>query len=146
MSRPDPARVHIIVGSLLLAAVIGCGGSERPGSAATPPCEIPPETPTARIVPKDLGLADHGTITEAARAGRRLTATLVTETEINLLYPPLARKLLDSGYFMISSENEGTDAEIFFARGRISGVYLMKHGRPCGDLVTLTLDYVREPR
>jgi hypothetical protein len=134
---------------LALAGVIvlgmSCGGEDQP-EAQTTPCEIPPAAANAGIVPKDLGLARHGTITEAARSGRRLTATLVTETEINLLYPPLARKILDSGYFMVSSENEGTDAEIFFARKGVSGVYLMKHGRPCGDLVTLTLDYVRQPR
>lgn len=130
----------------MMVAATACGGSEEPGAEASPPCEIPPEAASANIVPKDLGLSEHGTITEASRVGRRLTATLVTDTEINLLYPPLARQLLDSGYFMVSSENEGTDAEIFFARKRISGVYLMKHGRPCGDLVTLTLDYVREPR
>ena len=128
----------------MVVALSACGGDDP--RAAPEPCEIPPEAESIDLVPKDLGLRRFGTITEADRAGRRLTATLVTETEINLLYPPLARKLLDSGYVMVSSENEGTDAEIFFARGDISGVYLMKQGRPCGDLVTLTLDYVREPR
>ena len=135
----------IVLGVCMLVALSACGGDD-PSRAEREPCEIPPEAENVALVPADLGLKSFGTITEAGREGRRLTATLVTETEINLLYPPLARKLLDSGYFMISSENEGTDAEIFFARGRISGVYLMKHGRPCGDLVTLTLDYVREPR
>jgi hypothetical protein len=137
-------RAGILAASIVLAASLACGGDEQ--KAEPTPCEIPPEADTVDLVPEDLGLSEFGTITEAGRSGRRLTATLVTETEINLLYPPLARKLLDSGYFMISSENEGTDAEIFFARRRISGVYLMKMGRPCGDLVTLTLDYVREPR
>jgi hypothetical protein len=137
-------RVGILAASFVLAASLACGGDEPRAEPA--PCEIPQEAENVDLVPEDLGLERFGTITEAGRSGRRLTATLVTETEINLLYPPLARKLLDSGYFMVSSENEGTDAEIFFARGRISGVYLMKHGEPCGDLVTLTLDYVREPR
>jgi hypothetical protein len=137
-----PIRSFALACALVLS--LACSDEEKPRAEA--PCEIPPEADEVDLVPRDLGLRTFGTITEAGRSGRRLTATLVTETEINLLYPPLARKLLDSGYFMISSENEGTDAEIFFARGDISGVYLMKHGRPCGDLVTLTLDYVREPR
>jgi hypothetical protein len=135
----------LLIVAVAIVTTAACGGDSSPTTQPTS-CEIPPPATNADIVPKDLGLSQHGTITEAGRSGRRLTATLVTETEINLLYPPLARKLLDSGYFMVSSENEGTDAEIFFARKRISGVYLMKHGRPCGDLVTLTLDYVREPR
>jgi hypothetical protein len=138
-------RVPALVLSILMALSLACSGEEEP-RAQPEQCEIPPEADNVDLVPEDLGLRRFGTITEAGREGRRLTATLVTETEINLLYPPLARKLLDSGYFMVSSENEGTDAEIFFARGDISGVYLMKHGRPCGELVTLTLDYVREPR
>jgi hypothetical protein len=138
-------RVPALALSVLMALSLACSGEEEP-QAQPERCEIPPEADNVDLVPEDLGLRRFGTITEAGRRGRRLTATLVTETEINLLYPPLARKLLDSGYFMVSSENEGTDAEIFFARGRIAGVYLMKHGRPCGDLVELKLDYVREPR
>ncbi len=67
----------------------------------------------------------------------------MTTTSIIELYPPLARQVIDAGYTIVSSENEGTDAEIFFARGRVAAVYLMRQG-PCDELVTITLDYVRE--
>lgn len=132
--------LRLVVAALVVTTA--CGNSDEPRPEAAP-CRIPAATDRAGLVPEDLGLAEHGTITAADRHGRRLTATLVTDTAIVELYPPLARRLLDSRYTIVSGENEGTDAEIFFARGPVSGVYLMRQG-PCGDLVTLTLDYVRE--
>ena len=133
--------VGVAVAALMLAT-IACGNSDNAKPEAAP-CRTPAASNRAGLVPDDLGLAQHGTIIDADRIGRRLTATLVTDTTIVELYPPLARQLFDSGYTIVSGENEGTDAEIFFARGPVSGVYLMRQG-PCEDLVTLTLDYVRE--
>ena len=133
-------RLRLLIAALLVATA--CGNSDEPRPEAAP-CSIPAPAERADIVPDDLGLDEQGTITAANRRGRRLTATLVTDTAIVELYPPLARRLLDSRYTIVSGENEGTDAEIFFARGPITGVYLMRGG-PCGDLVTLTLDYVRQ--
>jgi hypothetical protein len=68
-------------------------------------------------------------------------ARIVSETAIVELYPPIARSMLDNGYTILSGDNEGFEAEIFFKRGRdLNGTLYMREG-PCRDQVTLTLTY-----
>jgi hypothetical protein len=73
--------------------------------------------------------------------GGFVQARIVSETKIVELYPPIARSLLDNGYEILSGDNEGFEAEIFFRRGKgANGNLYMREG-PCEGQVTLTLTY-----
>ena len=70
-----------------------------------------------------------------------VSARIVSETKIVELYPPIARSILDNGYEILSGDNEGFEAEIFFKRGKHeNGNIYMREG-PCEGQVTMTLTY-----
>ena len=54
------------------------------------------------------------------------------------LYPPLARSILDAGYSIVSSDNEGFEAEIFFGDDRTTGAYRLREA-PCKEQVIVRL-------
>lgn len=90
------------------------------------------------LLPKDIPFAEHGVLTELEVQGGYLGATVIGTTPIVELYPPIARAVLDAGYEIFASDNEGFEAEIFFRKGEVDGAYRMREG-PCGDLVTIKL-------
>lgn len=128
-----------------LAAVLvlsGCGGGGD-GDAASSSCPSPVSVDDRdlRLLPRDIPFAAHGVVTEVVVKRGFLGAEAVGETPIIELYPPLARAVLDARYDIVSSENEGFEAEIFFAKGRhITGAYRLREG-PCKDQVTIRLLY-----
>ena len=64
---------------------------------------------------------------------------VITEQKIVEVDPPLQRAILDAGYEILSHDNEGFEAEIFFARGSKSvGTIIMREG-PCEGQATLRL-------
>ena len=106
-------------------------------------CPTPPPIQDTSALPKELPLAEFGTVTEAGREGDNSYGEIITETTIVELYPPMARAVLDADYQILASENEGFEAEIFFAKGRkITGAYRLREG-PCEDLVTVRLLYTK---
>jgi hypothetical protein len=126
----------------LLLLVSGCGG-DGDGDAAPTPCAtpVPVDDRDLRLLPRDVPLAEHGVVTEVQIRAGFLGAEAIGQTRIIELYPPLARSVLDAGYDIISSDNEGFEAEIFFARGKyITGAYRLREG-PCKDEVTIRLLY-----
>ncbi len=74
------------------------------------------------------------------RRGYAAVTLISTETVVEL-YPQLARGLLEGGHEILSGDNEGFEAEIFFAlrEGR-TGRYVLREG-PCRDEVTLHILY-----
>ncbi len=81
--------------------------------------------------------------------GRRrgfTAVTVVTQETVVELYPQLARALLEGGHQIVSGDNEGFEAEIFFAlRDGRPGRYLLREG-PCPDDVTVTILYEEKKR
>ena len=71
------------------------------------------------------------------------TIDVVTEQQIVAVDPPLQRSILDAGYEILSHDNEGFEAEIFFARGSEVGTIIMREG-PCEGQATLKLRFGRE--
>jgi hypothetical protein len=66
---------------------------------------------------------------------------LITEETVVELYPQLARGLLEGGHEILTGDNEGFEAEIFFAlRDGRTGRYVLREG-PCEDEVTLHILY-----
>ena len=64
--------------------------------------------------------------------------TAFSELPVVELYPPLARAVLDSGYSIVSSDNEGFEAEIFFGDDSVTGAYRLREAE-CPDRVIVRL-------
>jgi hypothetical protein len=120
-------------------ALTGCSGDSAPDTKAAPtPCETPGEDLTA-TVPDEFAIDEVASITHVRERRRFIGIEAVTDTSIVELYPVLARSLLDSGFQILSGDNEGFEAEIFFARGdKATGTYILVEG-PCEGLVTIRL-------
>ncbi len=123
-----------------LTLLTACGGGSGPPTSAEPsPCVTPTELSNAKL-PSEFRLAEFAEITEVTRRPRALTAEAVTTTSIIELYPPLAHSVLEAGFEILASENEGFEAEIFFASKQRTGAYRLREG-PCEGLVTIRLLY-----
>lgn len=73
-----------------------------------------------------------------------LNVEALAEDTVVELDPALQRSLLASGYEIIGHDNEGFEAEIFFARDeRTLGTFRLREG-PCKDHVTVRLVYTSE--
>lgn len=126
---------------LALAVVASsCAGDDTHKPEARP-CPSPTPIEDRAILPADLMLERFATVTDAEVKKGFLGAEAIATTSVVEVYPPLARQLVDAGYDILSSDNEGFEAEIFFARGkRTTGTYLLREG-PCKGQVTIRLLY-----
>jgi hypothetical protein len=121
--------------------MISCGNGGAEPAARPEPCPSPAPVADISLLPKDVPLQRFATITELEIKGGFLAAEATTDTSIVELFPPLARALLNSHYDILSSDNEGFEAEIFFGRGKnVTGTFLLREG-PCKDQVTVRLLY-----
>lgn len=92
-------------------------------------------------MPRDIPLDDYGDVVDVDVDEGFLTARVITEEPITVVDPPLQRALLAANYEILAHDNEGFEAEIFFARGGDTvGTILMREG-PCPGQVTLRLRY-----
>jgi hypothetical protein len=121
----------------LAAALTGCASGDPPAARPTP-CVTPSAVTDTSALPDDLPLEEYGAVVAIEVEDRSVGATAVSETQIVELYPPLARAVLDAGYDIVASENDGIDAEIFFTKGRRTGAYRLLRG-PCAGQVTIRL-------
>lgn len=104
----------------------------------SPRCTDPTPTTDAADVPQELRLARHATITDVKLRGGALGVTAISELSVVELYPPLARAVLDAGYSIVSSDNEGFEAEIFFGNDTVTGAYRLREA-PCENQVIVRL-------
>jgi hypothetical protein len=119
--------------------MVSCGGGGNGTAAGPTPCPLPPAGGQERLLPKELELTGYGVLAETSVERGFLSARIVSNTKIVELYPPIARSLLDNDFKILSGDNEGFEAEIFFRRSRIeTGSIYMREG-PCTDQVTMTL-------
>lgn len=65
--------------------------------------------------------------------------TAVSELSVVELYPPLARAILDAGYSIVSSDNEGFEAEIFFGDDETTGAYRLRESACEGQVIVRLL-------
>lgn len=88
-----------------------------------------------------MKLDRFATVTETSVADDYLNATAVAETTVVELDPELQRALIDEGYEIIGHDNEGFEAEIFFARSeKTLGTFRLREG-PCEGQVTVRFLY-----
>jgi hypothetical protein len=120
----------------------GCGGGESAAPPASPdPCSLPISVAEPDGVPPALDQAHHGYVIDVRRRRGFRAVTVVTRETIVEIYPHLARDLIEHGHEIVSGDNEGFEAEIFFELhdGR-AGRYILREG-PCPDDVTVHILY-----
>lgn len=129
-------RVALV--AALLGPLAACGGS---GASAPRVCPLPEQVEDLSLLPRDIPLDEWGVVDQIEVEGGFLGARAVTETSIVELYPVLARATVEAGYVILSGDNEGFEAEIFFeGDGATTGTYRLREG-PCQDQVTIKLLY-----
>lgn len=117
----------------------GCGGEETRAQPTPCPRRTPVEPPGD--VPRVLDQTGRGDVVEVGRRRGYSALTVVTKETVVELYPQLARGLLDDGHEIVTGDNEGFEAEIFFTlRDGRTGRYVLREG-PCRDDVTLHILY-----
>ena len=121
---------------LLLA---GCGGDEP--RARETPCPRAASVESPGTIPKVLDQTFRGDVVEVGRRRGFTAVKLITTETIVELYPQLARGLIEGGHEIVRGDNEGFEAEIFFAlRDGRAGRYVLREG-PCPDDVTVHILY-----
>lgn len=99
--------------------MVACGGaSNEAGSDGPTPClSLTPMT-SKSLLPSEISVEDYATIiSQEVEKG-----FLITEARSELLVievdPVIQRDLIAKGFEILSHDNEGFEAEIFFARGQ----------------------------
>lgn len=136
-----PRGIVFVAVPLLL---FGCGGDE-PRAQPTPcPARTPIDPPEG--IPSVLDQTYRGDVVEIGRRRGFAAVSMITSESVVELYPQLARALLEGGHEIVSGDNEGFEAEIFFAlRDGRAGRYVLREG-PCRDDVTLHILYEERKR
>ena len=122
-----------------LALATSCGGDTDP-RAERPPCTDPTPSGEDPGLPPGLDLERHATITSVQHRNEALGVTAVSELSVVELYPPLARGVLDAGFRIVGSDNEGFEAEIYFGDRNVTGAYRLREA-PCKEQVIVKLLY-----
>jgi hypothetical protein len=117
--------------------LVACGGGGGGDEAAD--CPEPVEAPASEIakLPDDLPLEMWGTVTKVSEKGGYIGGVAISETQIVELYPELNRYLIDHKFLIVSGENEGFEAEVFFQRDKAPGSFLLRKG--CGKQIKVKL-------
>jgi hypothetical protein len=113
--------------------VAACGGSgDDPAAARPTPCpSITPGPVDRSLIPKDLPVELFGEIAGVQVKDGFLTLDATTTTQIIELDPMIQRDLIANGYQIVSHDNEGFEAEIFFARGADTTGVISLQDNPC---------------
>lgn len=131
---------HVAV-AVALCAFAGCSSEGDPAATEPSACPEPKSESRTEAIPEDVAIADFGTVTSVQRKPGFVGVEVISTQKIVEIYPPLARSIVDARYQILAGDNEGFEAEIFFARGKhVTGTYLLRQG-PCGDQVTIKLVY-----
>ena len=127
-------------GSLVLVGLLAVSCTSSGGTASpSAPCESPTPITLKDPLPPGIPLDDYGEVVAAGESKGFRMVEVVTEQQIVAVDPPLQRAILDAGYEILSHDNEGFEAEIFFARSSKSvGTIIMREG-PCEGQATLRL-------
>ena len=96
------------------------------------------------LLPDSIPLTEWGTVTKVDKQKGYVGARAIAETTIVELYPQLSKHIRVNGFETISGENEGFEAEIFFAKGPNTGTFLLREG-PCKGQVTIKLLFGAAP-
>jgi len=118
-----------------------CGSGGEDAASAPTPCPSPTGAVDLSLLPRDVPLDRFADIHEIVMKDDYVNVAALAEDTVVELDPALQRSLLDEGYEIIGHDNEGFEAEIFFARDeRTLGTFRLREG-PCDGHVTIKLIY-----
>lgn len=130
---------------LAIPFVVGaCGGDEPRAEPA--PCPRRTAVQAPGDIPAVLDQTARGDVVDVGRRRGFSAVTVVTKESVVELYPQLARALVEGGHTILSGDNEGFEAEIFFTlRDGRAGRYSLREG-PCRGDVTVHILYEKKKR
>lgn len=120
--------------------LVGCSGSGGDAAPRTTPCPSAEPISDLSLLPKDIDLSDFGDVVSARVRRGFLVAEVHSDRLIVEADPPLQRDLIAKGYQILSHDNEGFEAEIYFARGpKVVGTYTLRE--LCEGRIKISLVY-----
>lgn len=135
-------RVRRGAGILLLAAAAACN---RGGDAAVPAdCGVPTPDPAAeaRLIPGPFLLGGDADVASAGRRRGGVTAVLSTPLSVQDALPVYKKALARGGFELVSEDNEGFEAELYFKQGERLGAIQLRRTL-CDDVVVVFVNLVK---
>ena len=125
----------------MAAALAGCGGDgERAGRTAACADPVPVDRQRLAELPAGLDLRRTGTVTQVTTgAGGFVSATAIADSTIDETFTTFPGVLSKAGFEVVATENEGVEADIFFARGEAATGSVKFTEGPCEGQVTTRL-------
>jgi hypothetical protein len=126
---------------VMAGALAGCGdGSEPADRAAGCGDPVPVDRERLAALPAGLDLRRTGTITQVTTGGGGfVNATAVADSTIDETFTIFPEVLAKAGFEVVAAENEGVEADIFFARGEAATGSVKFTEGPCQGQVTTRL-------
>jgi hypothetical protein len=128
------AAVLILVAGMLT----GCGGGERAAQGCADP--VPVGRERLDVLPSGLDLRRTGTVTQVTTGGGGyVSAIAVAESTIEETFTTFPGVLSEAGFEVVATENEGVEADLYFARGEAATGSVKFTEGPCEGQVTTRL-------
>jgi hypothetical protein len=125
--------------ALVLSTVAAACGNEDAGSSYSSCIDLAslPEV----TLPGPISFPEGVHPTEVVEEEGYITASAVADGDVDRVFAPMEKELLDAGYEIINRDYEGFEAELFFTKDDdVAGVVGMRLG-PCPEQVTLSVLY-----
>ncbi|MGH8969461.1 MAG: hypothetical protein ACRDV1_05890 [Actinomycetes bacterium] len=132
--------VAALLAVLVLApAASACGAGEDPGACPAP---RPVDEPGPLV--RALALDELGVPTVSREEAELSSATVVSERSVTALLGRVNDALEAGGYSVLGTEDEGFEAEIFFAKGlHTNGVARITEDARCAGRTTVEVSVAR---
>ncbi|MCW2902749.1 MAG: hypothetical protein JWO67_5014 [Streptosporangiaceae bacterium] len=136
--RPRAATVAgaALIAALVVTGLASCGSRAMPAGACAPPVAVE----GARLTALPLDLSGAGTVTEVRSGAGRIGATAVTESTVDESYARVRGMLGKGGFKITAGESEGSEAEVYFSRGKETAGSVKFVQGPCEGQATMKLN------
>jgi hypothetical protein len=126
---------------LTVLMVAGCGGDRGSSGGCDEP--VPVDRKRLADLPAGLDMRRAGTVTQVTQSEGYLSATAITESTIDEMFTTFPDVLSAGGFDVVADENEGVEADIFFAHGEAATGAVKFIEGPCEGQVTTRLTITR---
>jgi hypothetical protein len=147
-SRSDTSAALLLAAVIIGVAGVSCGGGgQRPTGVGTSPTCTPmpaePVTLEGKVAVFDVtGIAEP--ISVVSQNGY-IVVDLRSEREIPDLTIAFQQMILDAGFKVAGSDDEGFEAEVFFARGNVAAGQIILKTSPCPGAVDVEISVLDHP-
>lgn len=140
MSVRGLATAPVALAMAASLSLIGC--SSGPTGARYAGCAEPMAEQREAALPADLPLIEDVELTDVTRReGFVAVSAVAAGRTVDDLYGPLVEAVSAEGFDLLGQENEGFEAEVYFARRtEVAGIASLRRG-PCPGQVTVSIMY-----